>query len=209
MKSGLIRTLNLGALFLGLALTAGCVRAASEPPPQYVVATDPAVTPAPPQYVATTDPAAPPGPETTAPDPTAAPVSQPAESADPADDLANAPVTPLAATNGLPANVTLSPLAAEVAKLASSGVDEEVMMGYVTNSAGIFNLSAEDIIYLNDIGVPGPVVSAMLSHDQAVRAAGGLPTTVGTAPSSSASCGSGASGAAADRTASAGAAGSG
>src|SRR2546425_7139211 len=49
--------------------------------------------------------------------------------------------------------------------LANSGVDESVMLAYVTNSAGTFSLGPEEIIYLNDIGVPAPVVTAMLQHD--------------------------------------------
>lgn len=42
-------------------------------------------------------------------------------------------------------------------------------MAYVTNSTGTFNLGAEEIIYLKDVGVPDPVVTAMILRDQALR----------------------------------------
>src|ERR1051325_4396224 len=60
----------------------------------------------------------------------------------------------------------LNSTAAEVAKLAQAGVDDNVMMAYVTNSPHTFNLTADQIVYLNDIGVPGDVVTAMIQHDQ-------------------------------------------
>jgi hypothetical protein len=58
---------------------------------------------------------------------------------------------------------------AEIIKLANSGVEEGVMMAYVTNSASTFNLSAEEIIYLKDIGVPDRVVTAMILRDQTLH----------------------------------------
>jgi hypothetical protein len=66
-------------------------------------------------------------------------------------------------------NVSLSAPAAELVKLAQAGVDESVMLAYVTNSPYVFNLSSDDIIYLNDIGVPGAVVTAMIQRDQTVK----------------------------------------
>ena len=59
---------------------------------------------------------------------------------------------------------------AEVLKLADAGVDESVMLAFITNSASTFNLGAEEIIYLNDIGVPSAVVAAMIQRDQALKA---------------------------------------
>jgi hypothetical protein len=44
-----------------------------------------------------------------------------------------------------------------------------VMLAFVTNSTQTFNLSAEDIIYLNDLGVPGAVVTAMIQRDQVLK----------------------------------------
>jgi hypothetical protein len=66
-------------------------------------------------------------------------------------------------------NANLTGSAAEVAKLAQAGVDEKVMLSFVTNSQHSFNLSSDAIIYLNDIGVPGSVVTSMIQHDQALK----------------------------------------
>jgi hypothetical protein len=48
-------------------------------------------------------------------------------------------------------------------------VEESVVMAFVTNSPSPFNLGVEEIIYLNDIGVPGSVVNAMMQRDQALK----------------------------------------
>ena len=64
----------------------------------------------------------------------------------------------------------ISPNAAEVVKLAGSGVGEDVVLAYVQNSQSLFNLSADDVLYLRDVGVTQPVITAMLNHDNAMRA---------------------------------------
>lgn len=87
-------------------------------------------------------------------------------------DLANAEVQPLSTNLTAPAKVQLTAAAAELARMANSGVDEKVMLTYVTNSPSTFNLDADAIIYLNDLGVPGTVVTAMIQRDQALRGAG-------------------------------------
>ncbi len=43
------------------------------------------------------------------------------------------------------------------------------MLAFVTNSTSTFNLGAEEIIYLNDIGVPSAVVTAMIQRDQVLK----------------------------------------
>lgn len=43
------------------------------------------------------------------------------------------------------------------------------MLAYVTNSTASFNLGADEIIYLNDVGVPSSVVAAMIQRDQALK----------------------------------------
>jgi hypothetical protein len=64
----------------------------------------------------------------------------------------------------------ISPSAAEVVRLASSGVGQDVVLAYVQNSKSQFNLSADDVLYLRDVGVTQPVITAMLNHDSALRA---------------------------------------
>jgi len=63
-----------------------------------------------------------------------------------------------------PANLNLSPWASEVVKLAEAGIEDTVLLSFIENS-GTFNLGADQIIYLNDLGVPSHVVTAMLQHD--------------------------------------------
>ena len=55
----------------------------------------------------------------------------------------------------------------EVAKLAQSGVSEEVILTYVERYPERFNVTADQIVYLNDLGVSTTVVTAMLKHDGA------------------------------------------
>ena len=83
-------------------------------------------------------------------------------------DLENAPGEVVSEMKP-PANLKLSATANEVVKLAQAGLDEGVMLAFVTNSTWGFKLSSDDIIYLNDIGVPGVVVTAMLQRDEALR----------------------------------------
>jgi hypothetical protein len=68
-----------------------------------------------------------------------------------------------------PPNVRLSPVLGEVVKLVQSGVDETVLLSYITNTTGYFALGAEEIVYLNDLGVEGEVLTTMMHHDQALR----------------------------------------
>jgi len=63
----------------------------------------------------------------------------------------------------------LSPGVAEVMKLAESGADEDVVLAYIQNAGSIFNLTADQILYLKDNGVSSPVITAMLNRDNALR----------------------------------------
>ena len=74
---------------------------------------------------------------------------------------------PAQAQAAAPAN--LSPGAAEVVRLAGSGVGDDVVLAYIQNSQAPFNLAANDVLYLKDIGLSPQVTSAMLSHDTKLR----------------------------------------
>ncbi|MDB6020866.1 MAG: hypothetical protein JWQ04_723 [Pedosphaera sp.] len=79
------------------------------------------------------------------------------------------PLLPLRAQDSNPpASATISPLAADLVRLAESGVSEEVQLAYVHNAQGRFDLSADAILYLKDEGIATPVVTEMLNHDRAV-----------------------------------------
>jgi hypothetical protein len=54
--------------------------------------------------------------------------------------------------DGLPANLHCSYWTTEVIKLARAGIDDDVLLPFI-DSVGTFNLSADEIIYLSDIGV--------------------------------------------------------
>ena len=68
---------------------------------------------------------------------------------------------------------TLSSWSREIQKLAQASVDERVITSYITNCAGLFNLTADDIIYLKKAGVSPRIVSVMLQHDQKLFPAAG------------------------------------
>jgi len=98
------------------------------------------------------------------------------------EDLAtadtDAPAKLVSNEKPLPPTIRPTGPVAEVVKLANSGLDDTVMLAFVTNSSSTFNLGAEEIIYLNDIGVPGSVVTAMIQRDQVLKtelAAGASP----------------------------------
>ncbi len=105
----------------------------------------------------------------TTPEP-AAPPEAPASSDQAADaQLASSPTQPISTEKPLPAGVKPSGPVMEVVRLANSGVDQSVVLAYIANSPDIFNLSSDDIIYLNDLGIPSNIVNAMIQHDQAMR----------------------------------------
>jgi hypothetical protein len=58
-----------------------------------------------------------------------------------------------------------SPAAADVVKLAQSGVTDDVLLAFVNSSQQPYNLSANDILYLKNAGLPARVLEAMLKHD--------------------------------------------
>lgn len=68
----------------------------------------------------------------------------------------------------LPTIRTNSP-ALDVIKMAQAGVDETVMLTYITNTSSMFVLTSDEIVYLNDLGVPPTVVTAMMQRDQEIK----------------------------------------
>src|SRR5882724_3400069 len=71
-----------------------------------------------------------------------------------------------------PAPTDLTPGAAEVVRLAGSGSGDDVVLAYIRNSQAPFNLSADHILYLKDLGLSSAVLSAMLTHDTTLRTQG-------------------------------------
>jgi hypothetical protein len=63
----------------------------------------------------------------------------------------------------VPAN--LAPSASEVVRLSESGTTEDVVLAYIQRSTTPFNLSADQIVYLKDIGLSSNAITAMLNRD--------------------------------------------
>ena len=72
----------------------------------------------------------------------------------------------------LPPNILPATPLADVIKLAQSGVGENVLLTFVTNSIQPFDLDSEEIVYLNDIGVSDGVITTMMQHDQGLKGSG-------------------------------------
>jgi hypothetical protein len=58
----------------------------------------------------------------------------------------------------------LSPWSAEIKKLGEAGIDDEVIISFV-DTAGTFNLTPEQIIYLRDLGISTAVINTIIRHD--------------------------------------------
>ncbi len=98
--------------------------------------------------------------------------------ATPAAAVPEAPSAPPGKAKAAPASLDEKPLppsikaigpVAEVIKLAQAGVDERIMLTFITNSSSTFSLGSDEIIYLNDLGVPNDAITAMIEHDQAAK----------------------------------------
>jgi hypothetical protein len=63
--------------------------------------------------------------------------------------------------------VNLSQPTADVVRLAEAGTADDVLLAYVQNAASLFGLTTDQILYLRDIGLSSPVITAMLTHDGA------------------------------------------
>jgi len=107
----------------------------------------------------------------------------PAGRADAQSNVTTSAGTMVPATGGaapVPAPA-LSAGVADVLKLFQNGINQDVMVSYVNNAPGAFDLGANVILYLNRLGLPPEVVQAMLQHDsrrQALAAAPPQPPAV-------------------------------
>lgn len=80
--------------------------------------------------------------------------------------LENAPGKIISTPDVGSTNASNNPRLTDFVKLVDAGLGENVLMAYVTNSSTAFSLSSDDIVYLNDLGTPENVVTAMLQKDQ-------------------------------------------
>lgn len=71
--------------------------------------------------------------------------------------------------SGAASAATLSSSAAELVRLAQGGTSQDVLLAYVQNATIPFSLTADQILYLRDLGIPSDVITAMLNRDSAMR----------------------------------------
>lgn len=85
------------------------------------------------------------------------------------------PMPPPANGVALPASIPPGSTLAEVVKLVQAGTDASVIRSYIANSTSAFNLDAEKILALADIGVPTELIDAMLERDKSFSVAAATP----------------------------------
>jgi hypothetical protein len=85
------------------------------------------------------------------------------------------------AANTPPAIISWSPWFYEVERLAQAGVDEGVVQTYINSTAGTFNLTADQVIYLKNLGLSPQVINTMIDHDQELIS-GARPLTASAPP---------------------------
>jgi hypothetical protein len=171
MKTGMLRLCVLGGTLLALALGVGANKEeqaeADVPPVSDLLLPDlAAAAEAKPKAEPAEAPALAPPPAQSAPD-----KAGEAEKPAPADKAGAVTRPPLAAaeakTNVPPAplSIKVSPGLAEIIKMVQAGVREEVLLAYIVNSTNIFNVGADEIVYLNDLGVSSSVITTLIQHD--------------------------------------------
>ena len=115
----------------------------------------PALPPAPASSVVAATPAPPPPPAAIIiTNPTPAAVPAPPE---PVAEVVQEPIVAEAAT--------VSPALADLVKMMHSGVSEEVLVSYVTNSSDTFVVGADQVVYLKDIGASPALITTLLLHE--------------------------------------------
>lgn len=80
------------------------------------------------------------------------------------------PIPPPSADSALPANIVPGSPLADVVKMVQAGVDAGTINSYILNSQSPFNLDADKIIFLKDMGVPSDLVNAMMERDKVLYA---------------------------------------
>ncbi len=151
----------MGTGFLSLLFCVGCdQQKASAEVPNYVKENSPLVTAVAPKVLETeVQPAG---------KATAAPTTNVPPAASPANEGPVPPANPAAASSvppTVPVDLNISPALGEVVKLVKAGVSEGVLMAYVTNSAEVFELGSDEIVYLHDLGVSPGVITALIQRN--------------------------------------------
>ncbi|HUA36809.1 MAG TPA: DUF6600 domain-containing protein [Candidatus Sulfopaludibacter sp.] len=100
----------------------------------------------------------------------------------PDTDLIPAAQADASTASTLPTDIDPDSPLAQVIRLAQAGVEQGVILSYIGNSMNPFNLNSDQIIYLNDLGVPAEIVNAMQQRDQQLQQMGMTASTAATPP---------------------------
>src|SRR5947209_4542623 len=68
-----------------------------------------------------------------------------------------------------PAKIALPPQLAEIVRLAESGLSDEVLIAYIDKSDAVYPISADEVLYLRDLGISSSVLAVLLEHRAAVQ----------------------------------------
>ena len=111
------------------------------------------------------------------PDGTAPGAPAPAPAAAGADTTRPAAASAVASAGMPMLPLNLSPGLAEIIKLAQAHIGDDTILAYIQNSGQSYNPSADEILYLSDLGVSDKVVAALVNKPDAgktVPGSGGL-----------------------------------
>lgn len=86
------------------------------------------------------------------------------------DTLSNTPAASAPIVQTAPPGTNANPQAlafgvSEVVKMYQGGISKEIIVSYINNSSLPFHLTADNIIYLKDLGLPQEVTSALIARD--------------------------------------------
>lgn len=166
MKARIFQQWSLALLLAVIPILAGCdQQQANSAPVSDVAASEPAASPANDTNVVDDANAA--GDTAAVTD-----TNQPDGAGMTDDQLANAPGEVISTPETGSTNTSNNPELSDLTKLVQAGMGEGILLAYVTNSPTPFNLSSDDILYLNDLGTPETVVQAMLQRDQYFKSIG-------------------------------------
>ncbi len=78
----------------------------------------------------------------------------------------NVPAVQTVLDSTLPEGVSPDSPFAQLVRMVQAGVDQGVILAYIKKSPRFFELDADDIIYLTDLGTPPEIIEAAMARDQ-------------------------------------------
>jgi len=68
----------------------------------------------------------------------------------------------------LSASGAINSASQEILRMVNQGVSQDVIQNYISGTSASYSLNADDILYLQQNGVPQPVISSMITHDNSI-----------------------------------------